>query len=249
MTSEEKQSIARYAKLSQRALDKGIYTETPFLTEGEQALLKKEKLPLPPRFEGGFDGAERCLAVFGSAEELGWEWESPIVILKIEPKSRKFAEELTHRDYLGAVLNLGIKREMLGDLVLSRGDAYLFVMDSIAPYLAENLNRVRHTDVVIREVSGLPDGVGIEFSEKTVIASSPRVDALVAAVFDLSRSEGKALVEKERVSLSGLSVTDPAKEIPAGEKISVRGYGKFIFDGAVGETRSGRSRMKVRLFV
>ncbi len=249
MTREEKESIVRYAKLSQRALEKGIYTETPFLTEGEQALLKQEKLPLPPRFEGGFDEAQRCLAVFGSAEDFGWEWESPIVILKIEPKNRKFAEDLTHRDYLGAILNLGIKREMLGDLVLSRGDAYLFLLSKISPYLVENLTRVRHTDVIASPVSCLPEGVGIELLEKTVIASSPRVDALVAAVFDLSRSEGRALVEKERVSLSGLPVSDPAKEIPVGGKISVRGYGKFIFDGATGETRSGRQRMKVHLFV
>ncbi len=249
MTKEEKESIARYAKLSQRALERGIYTETPFLTEGEQALLKQEKLPLPPRFEGGFCEAQRRLAVFGSAEEFGWEWESPIVILKIEPKSRKFAEKLTHRDYLGAILNLGIKREMLGDLVLSEGDAYLFLLSKIFPYLVENLTRVRHTDVLLSPVACLPEGVGIELLEKIVIAASPRVDALVAAVFDLSRSEGRELVEKERVSLSGLPVTDPAKEILEGEKISVRGYGKFIFEGAVGETRSGRQRMKIQLFV
>lgn len=249
MTDDIKESVKRYAKLSERAATKGIYTETPFLTEGEMSALRMERLSLPPRFEGGYEEAERCLAVFGSAEDFGYEWESPIRILKISPKLQKFADALNHRDFLGAILNLGIKRETLGDLLIFENTAYLFVLEKMALYLSENLTRVRHTDVNISFCDALPEGVGVKLEEKCVIAPSARVDALTAAVFGLSRNEGKSLVEKERVSLSGRILSDPSKEIPEGAKVSVRGYGKFYFDGAVGETRSGRCRMKIRLFV
>ena len=243
------EAIKRYAKLSQRAAERGIYTETPFLTEGEMSALAMEKMPLRPRFFGGYDEAERCLAVFGSADDFGYEWENPIRILKISPKMQKYADALTHRDFLGALLNLGIKREMLGDILISENVAYLFILEKMASFVMENLTRVRHTDVNVSLCEVLPQGIGANFEEKMVIAASPRADALVAAVFDLSRSEGKALVEKERVSLSGVLLSDPAREIGKGAKVSVRGYGKFYFDGAVGETRSGRCRMKIRLFV
>ena len=247
MTSDE--AVKRYARLSERAAERGVYTETPFLTEGEMSALVMEKMPLRPRFFGGYDEAERCLAVFGSVEDFGYEWESPIRILKISPKMQKYADALTHRDFLGAILNLGIKRETMGDILIWENSAYLFILEKMADFVKENLTRVRHTDVKISLCDALPEGIGANFEEKTVIAPSPRADALVAAVFDLSRSEGKALVEKERVSISGVILSDPAKEIGEGAKVSVRGYGKFYFDGAVGETRSGRSRMKIRLFV
>ena len=166
MTDDIKETVKRYAKLSERAAAKGIYTETPFLTEGEMSALCMEKLPIRPRFEGGYEEAERCLAVFGSADQFGYEWESPIRILKISPKMQKFADALTHRDFLGAILNLGIKREMLGDLLIFKNTAYLFVLEKMASYLLENLSRVRHTDVQVSLCDSLPEGVGVVLEEK-----------------------------------------------------------------------------------
>ncbi len=239
----------RLEELAQRADSKGIYTQTQFLGEGEQAILAELPLPVPYRLFGAHPDSERCIAVFGDEEAWGYPWENTLVILKIEPKDPKFADALTHRDFLGALLNLGIRRELLGDILISDNVGYLVALESIAPYLEENLSRVRHTSVKVSRIPQIPQDVFVKMEEKAVVCASARVDAVIAGVWNLSRSQGKDLVEKEKVSISGKLVTDPSFSLPEGCRVSVRGYGRFYFDGAQGETRSGRCRMKVRLFV
>ncbi len=248
MTAEEKELLRRAEELSDRAFTRGIYTRTSFLTEGEAALIAEARLPLTPVFYGGFNEAERCVAVFGSEEEWGYPWESDLILLKIEPAMQKYADALTHRDFLGAIMNLGIKRELLGDLIIFQNVGYQFVLEQMAEYLMENLKRVRHTDVKISVCDGLPEGAGVCFEERFVVAASPRADAVIAAVWNLSRAESKKLVEDERVTLRGRKISDPAKELFAGDRLSVRGYGRFYFDGEENKTRSGRGRMRVRVF-
>lgn len=249
MTTEEKELLRRAEELASRALSRGIYTRTCFLSEGEAAFLSEARLPLAPVFFGGFDEAERCVAVFGSEEDWGYAWESDLVLLKIEPQMQKYADALTHRDFLGAILNLGIKRELLGDLIIFENVGYQFVLEQMADYLSENLNRVRHTDVKISRCENLPEGAGVRLEERFVVAASPRADAVIGAVWNLSRSEAKKLVEEERVTLRGKKITDPAKELSEGDRLSVRGYGRFYFDGEEKKTRSGRGRMRIRVFV
>jgi len=171
------------------------------------------------------------------------------VLLKIEPQMQKFADALTHRDFLGAILNLGIKRDLLGDLLIHENVGYQFVLEQMADYLTENLIRVRHTSVRVTRCEVLPEGAGVTLEERFVVAASPRVDAVIGAVWNLSRSEAKKMVEEERVTLRGKRITDPSKELSEGDRISVRGYGRFYFDGEEKKTRSGRGRMKVRVFI
>lgn len=249
MTTEEKELLSRAQELSARAASRGVYTRTSFLTEGEAAILAEASLPIAPTFYGGFDEAERCVAVFGSEEEFGYPWESDLVLLKIEPQIQKFADALTHRDFLGAILNLGIKRELLGDLLIFENVGYQFVLEQMADYLTENLQRVRHTSVKISRCAALPEGAGVNLEERYVVAASSRVDAVVGAIWNLSRSEAKKLVEEERVTLRGKKITDPSKDLSVGDRISVRGYGRFYFDGEEKKTRSGRGRMRVRVFI
>lgn len=239
----------RVLELSSRAFERGTYAHTQFLTEGEQAQIALLPLPVRPHFEGGFPEAERRLAVFGSVEEMGYEWEGCISILKIGPKDRKFSEDLTHRDHLGAILNLGMKREVLGDILLAGQDAYLFVLSSFAPFICENLTRVRHTAVKVTPVTHLPQDVRMNLEEREGICASDRLDGIVSAVWNLSRSEGKSLVEKERVSVGGVLTTDPGKTVLPGVRISVRGYGRFFYDGPIATTKSGRCRFAYRLYV
>lgn len=249
MTSEEKELFHRISDLSRRSEEQYIYTESQFLTEGEIAFLSRQAFPVRPFFEGGYDDAERRIAVFGSEEDLGYPWESVIAVLRIAPKMQKYADTLTHRDFLGALLNLGIKRELLGDIVLHENEGYVFVLEHIADFIAENLKRVRHTDVKVAPVSSLPDGAGPCLEERLVVCASPRADAVIAAVWNLSRSEAKELVEKEKVTILGRTLSDPSREIAEGERVSVRGKGRFIFLSKQGETKSGRSRVAIKLYV
>ncbi len=248
MTAEEKEILSRARELSSRAYSRGIYTRTNFLTEGESGFLQGEKMEISPVFFGGYPEAERCIALFGNEEMMGYPWESDLVILKISPVAQKFADALSHRDFLGAILNLGIKRELLGDLLVFENTGYLFTLDQIAPYLAENLTRVKHTSVKAEVCSSLPEGAGVNLEERVIIAPSPRLDAVISAVWNLSRQDGKKLVESERVSIFGKKIISPERNLLSGERVSVKGYGRFYFDGEENKTRSGRGRMKVRVF-
>ncbi len=249
MTIEEKEVLARARELSGRAYSRGIYTRTNFLTEAEAALIAEEKPDLGAVFLGGSPEAERCVALFGKEEEMGYAWESDLVILKISPVSQKFADTLSHRDFLGSLLNLGIKRDLLGDLFICENTGYLVSFEQMAPYFTENLIRVKHTSVRVERCDSLPEGVGPKFEERSVVAASPRIDAVISAVWKLSRLEGKKLVESERVSIRGKMILSPERCLLPGDRISVKGYGRFYFDGEEGRTRSGRGRMKVRVFI
>jgi len=249
MTSEERELAKRFAELSERAYLRGIYTETAFLTAGEQAVLEELRLSPPPAYYGGYGNAERRIAVFGNEESCFYPYIPSVKILKIEPSSQKFADKLTHRDFLGSILNLGIKREVTGDIVVHENCGYLFCLEEVAELIVGELTRVKHTPVRVSCCESLPDGAGSATEEKEIVAASPRLDAVISSVYDLSRSEGKALVSGEKVSVDSRLCRDPAKELAAGDRVSVRGYGRFFYDGEVRETKSGRQRIKVRIFV
>lgn len=83
-----------------------------------------------------------------SPEEIGY----PFRAVRVAPLNRRFSEELTHRDYLGAILNLGIERAKIGDILPMDGDALVFVHDDMTGFIQEQLVRVRHTSVTVSEV-------------------------------------------------------------------------------------------------
>ena len=134
----------RLAELQNRGTFGGYTVYTDFLGLEEQSLLAEVTGPRPVPTYGGFDGAERVMAAFGPAPE---PTDYPITCLHIAPKQEKFAEELTHRDYLGTLMGLGLERRVLGDILLCGKGAYLFCTAGMADYIESELHRVRHTEV------------------------------------------------------------------------------------------------------
>ena len=141
----------RFIELSRTADMGGYFTFTDFLGLAEQSALNEVKKELRSSFTafGGASGTERVIVRFGNADEIGYECDFPIVCLKISPKAPKFADRLTHRDFLGALLNLGIERAVLGDIAIIDNSAYLFAKDTIAEFIRDSLERVKHTDVKV----------------------------------------------------------------------------------------------------
>ena len=231
----------RLAELSRRSAERGICTHSEFLSLGEQTELSRLRLETGYRLEGGYEEAERRVAVFG-------EGEAPLCCLEIAPKSRKFAEELGHRDYLGSLMGLGLRRSVLGDVVLSDGAAYVFCLESVKRHILEGLTQVRRTQVRVAEASELREGAASPPEPTTVNAASERLDAVVAAVYDLSRAESQRLIEAERVQINGLIVRSASAKLEPGTLVSVRGYGRFRFEESVGETRRGRLRIRIRKY-
>ena len=250
MTEEEK--FAGHLKdLAQRSYQDNIFTFTGFLGEGELSCLlnmKKELQYAGLRLFGGTQHAERCIARFGNPDDLGYEQEFPIRCLRIEPLVQKFAEELSHRDYLGAIMSLGIERNLLGDIYIDGKTAYLFCLDHIADYLKQNLTQIRHTNIRITETARLPEQAGPKLKEVLVIAASSRIDAVISGVYHLSRNQGQNLLSSGKVFINGKECENRSASCSPGDRISVRGYGKFIFDGVEGATGKGRSRIRVRIF-
>ena len=119
---------------------------------------------------------------------------------------QKFADELSHRDFLGALMNLGIKRELLGDIIVKDNCGYILCLEHIAPYICENLERVRHTSVKC-EKSNLPNDLKNEPEPTEIFAASKRIDVVIAAVYNLSRNETSKLIKAEKVFVNSRLVT------------------------------------------
>ena len=172
-----------------------------------------------------------------------------IAVIKAEPASPKYADKLTHRDFLGSILNLGIEREVLGDIVIIDNVGYIFALESIAPYITENLTRVKHTDMHLEIVTELPEGELFKTESRTVQAVGERLDAIVAKVFSLSRDDAQSLFKKRLVFASGRQIESTSYIPKENEVISVRGHGRFIYRGFQSNTRKGKMNIKVDVYV
>ena len=164
------------------------------------------------------------------------------------PKNKKYAEALSHRDYLGAILNLGIERETLGDIVITEDATYIFALSSIVDFIISNLARVRHTDLIL-SLSEPPSEALFRTEERRVQISSERLDAVIARVYSLSREDAQGLFVKRLVFADGREIQSSSYSPKEGEIISVRGHGRFAYIGQVGTTRKGKLNVAVMVYV
>lgn len=227
----------RFEELSSRAALRYYTTFSDFLNMEEQSELLALRLETPFKLFGGYDGAERCVAAFGDDCESA---VFPISYIKIEPAAKKFADKLTHRDFLGSLMGLGIKRETLGDIIVKDNTGYLMCLNSVADYIVSNLSKVKHTGVKCSAVSHLPQGVQSEPAEQQEIVASLRIDVLTAAVYNLSRSAVKELFTERKIFVNSALCENFSLIPKEGDIISVRGKGRFKFTEILGKTKKGR---------
>ncbi|MDO4284025.1 MAG: YlmH/Sll1252 family protein [Eubacteriales bacterium] len=200
---------------------------------------------------GGHAEADRVMARFGSEEAFGYVEAFPIVCLKAEPLLKKFADTLTHRDFLGAVLNLGLERKVIGDILVDEENAcgYLFCEAQIAEFLRENLDKVKHTNVKCSVTERIPENLGTKTERLEFQIASERIDAVAAQFCRVSRSESLELLRAQRVSVNGRVVENPTHQPAAGDRISIRGYGKMKYLGTTYVTKKGKCNVAVEKYV
>lgn len=160
-------------------------------------------------------------------------------------------EELEHKDYLGSVLALGLDRSVIGDIaVIDPHSAVIFADANVEDYIIQNLVKVKNDTVKVCRAS-LEDSFRIprEFEVLSETVMSPRLDGIVKALCKVSREEASSLVEKGEVTLNYMEETRCDKTVENGDVISVRGHGKFIYDGDRGVNRRGRLRIDARKYV
>lgn len=228
-----------------------IYTYTNFLSISELSVynsMKKELEFASPETFGGSDACERRIIRFGSLKSLGYEEPYPITVIKISPLTPKFAEELGHRDYLGALMNLGIERSLLGDIIIKEKEAYLFCINHIADFIAENLTTVRKTHVSASKYDYIPEIIKPVLSEFEIIAASARADAVVSALTKMSRNSCLELFSSKKIFVNGIVTENNSSQLKPGDILVIRGLGKFIFDGCGSKTRKGRTYIQMKKY-
>lgn len=248
---EVRQLKNRLRDLAEKSFQQGVFTFTGFLGLGEQDLFWQEEKELSYagyRLEGGWEGAERAVVRFGDPQELGYEMPFPIACVHIRPLAQKFADDLSHRDFLGALMSLGIERSTLGDIKVKEKEAYLFCLDSIADFICGNLEQVKHTYVKCARTLK-PEELPREEPEVVAVqVQSLRADAVVAKVCGLSREESQELFRAERVYVDGRLCGNGARQLKVGETVNARGYGKFALTGEPRETRKGKLALEVAAY-
>lgn len=252
---EEQIVKSRLKDLGDRAYRQGAYTYSNFLTPAELSLLEELRNELSYvgyKTYGGMELCDRQMVCFGNEEQFGYPPHFPISVIKVEPLIEKFSDELTHRDFLGAVMNLGIDRSVLGDiLVKDNKRAYIFCVDSIAEFIMEQLTKIKHTNVKTRLLIDEEDLSELAPTLKDVqfIVSAPRFDAIVAAVTKLSRSEALNLFKGKKVTLNGRLCERNSITLKENDIFSIRGYGKYRYLSSGGETRKGRVYVHLQQYI
>lgn len=238
----------RFLELGDRAETRQMLIFSDFLNLHEQSVLQSTKGTAPFVLWGGYAAAERKVACFGTSNMAEAAEQAPFVLLKIAPTAPKFADALTHRDFLGSILALGLRRETVGDIVLYDNCGYVFCTETVAAFLADNLDRVRHTTVRVSRTDTLPDILTAAPETQTVVVASERLDAILSAVFRLSRSEAQKLIGAERVFVDSLAVTRADVSLKENCIVSARGFGRFRYCGTERETKKGKLRVAVQIY-
>ncbi len=242
MNREEELFLKRMKELAHQADTRCYTTVSDFLNLNELNLFLnnlREFPNVPYKLWGGYEDADRKRVAFYQDEDNVLN-EFGICIVKISPLNAKFADSLTHRDFLGALVNLGIDRCKLGDILIKDNIGYLFSDETISSYIIDTLTKIKHTSVSCTITEGNSLEVTPSFMEIRGTVSSVRIDAILALAMKSSRSSISSLITGGKVFINSRLVTQNSYTVKENDIISVRGIGKFIFSGITNQTKKGR---------
>lgn len=249
---EDRYLLSRLPDLYHAAEKRAAPAFTSFLDPRQQnvadGFLKAAGLS-PFTFNGGYNQAERKIIIFYpdwlSVEDYVAGPENPIVLIRVSA-----AAPLTHRDYLGALLALGIKREKTGDILVDDAGCYIFLMRDMLDFTLLNFSKAGRIplDLVQAPLSSLkiPE-VQVKILTDTV--ASLRLDSLVSAGFSVSRGRAQELIRAGLVSVDHAPCSDSSRMLSGGEMLSVRGEGRALFASAGALSRKGRIFIEIKRFL
>lgn len=251
ITDEEKLLIRRAYDKRELCEKRYQSVSTGFLNEREQDILLSEfesKSETKAIFTGGYENAERRMLVF-VPEYLELDEEEHIAAIRCTYYKDY---ELTHRDFLGALMGLGIERETVGDIVVDKKNcrADIIIKADILPFLLSDFVSAGRARLKVEQIplSEL-ESIEIETVELTDTVSSPRLDAIIACGFGLSRENASALVKSGKVYLNRRSVSDSDKAVTDGSLINATGYGKFKCFISGNVSKKGRIFIKIQKYI
>lgn len=259
MTKEEQLFQRRLIDLANMADRKNMILFSDFLNLNELNIYhssQKELAFVTCRPFGGYETAERQMIAFIpdalsydlENSRLPYGWEYPFSCIQVQPLNEKFADKLTHRDYLGAILNIGIERSKIGDILLTDDGTYVFCHDTITDLLCQELTHIRHTSVRAQITDPESFSYQPKYEEIHGTVASVRLDSLLSLAFGSSRSSLTSLVENGSVYVNGRVTSSNGYKLKENDIISVRGHGKFQYCKTLSETRKGRLSVLIRRY-
>ena len=251
---EERLLLARVLDKLEAARNRSVPGYTHFLSPGErvsvEALLAAWGHPAHAFF-GGFQSAERTVCGFSpdwmEPEDLFAGEENPVSALRLTFRE---GAGLSHRDFLGSILGLGITREKIGDLLVFDDHCDALVLTETAPILQSQLSQVGRYPVSVAPI-GLAD-LEVKPPEVKLIrdtVATLRLDAVASSGFSMARGKAAALIESGRVSLNHREVLKPDRSVAEGDTVSCKGLGKFVIKEASGLSKKGRIMIVLERYI
>lgn len=265
MVGNDKDSAEFYSRLDDirdRAA-KGEIGISAFLTEGEVSRADQylKSCGMTYFFFGGYGEAERKRLYIlpdymeytdGGEDKLFEEYELSSKIVALLISGSGYAN-LTHRDYLGSLLGLGIERSVMGDIVLlgtEESSAVLFCDERISVFILNDLERVGRDKVRIKKVD--PESLSLpprRFLHISTTVSSLRLDCVVAALCNLSRDKASALITGKSVDVEFITEEKIDRNLTPPCVISARGFGKYRLLNADTRTKKGKIRLEAKKYL
>lgn len=247
---EEKMLLAAAADRLRQCEEQYIPTRSDFLDMHQRSLvesmLRNEKHDCRIEFFGGYDDAERVVCCF-LPDYASAESDSGLVVARVSvtPGGR----QLTHRDYLGSLLGLGIKREKTGDIIVRDDGADIVICEELADFISLNYDKAGRTSLSV-EILPIGDLKVAEksFSEREDTVASLRLDNIISSAFGVSRSKAAEAIKKGIVFVNNTECLKIDKDVSEGDKLVLRGRGKAYLTEIGGTSRKGRVYVKFRVY-
>ncbi len=233
----------------------GYYvTSTGFLDTHEQALAVaagRHAAGVRTFMYGGYDDAERRMLVCVPRDiPMGDEEATEGLLTVLRVKLPAISRELSHRDYLGSLLGLGIERRLTGDILVRSDGADILIVPGIAEFLLNELHRVGSVEVKTETApveSLIVPEARTEYIRDSV--SSIRLDSIISSAFRLSRGKASEAIRKGLVSVDHVECLKPDAAINEGASLVLKGKGKAVLEGTGGESKKGRIRIVIKKYL
>ncbi len=195
---------------------------------------------------GGHESCERKMLAVSSYDEETLRLCFPISLLRVTGGD---LSSLSNRDVLGALMGSGIRRDVLGDIIVRDGQVLFFVADHIKEFLIQNITSVGRQNVKLTEAPPLYEIPEPHFEYLRITIASLRADAVVGGLAKTSREQATRLIDGKFVSVNHTLLVKKTKEVHAGDCVVIRGIGKWIIVECDDLTRKGRAVLVCRKYI
>ena len=195
-------------------------------------------------FNGGYSDAEYKKCIISPFELDNPDFK--LDILKLDYNKKYLS--LNHRKVLACLMELGIKREVIGDILFNNDECFIISSSEMTDYLINNLKLISHNPVELMRYSGEVSNI-INFEEHTCFVASMRLDAIISGIYNIARSNSQELIKAESVKVNQVLVKNNSHETKPGDIISVRGKGRFKIIEISGHSRGDKIVLKLAKYI